>query len=504
MRRQDETGIREPQIPDSLATLPAFANTVHFRTRMTRGGQMIDRTHAILLASFVWMITLTSGAAQPMHREKPYRTVVEAAKELAPRISRELKAEQQRQRRSLRVAVFPFGNQEGKIDQEIFFAANSLRGELSSELRNLAERRYVVLDVEQHREQLSQADVELSRLKVEEFSEARAELKKIGLDAAIVGSITESMPFFVNADVLFADTADDGLGPAQVTSKIDTIDPIGGGGLSGRFEVDILVDGQALPMFTNTDFYLDLDREQHYGKRFSIRLRNTGFPPVGWVAPSESLERNRFFCAAVFVDGVSSIFERGSDGKFHPSQRHPDNVTKWVLSEPGVLVLPGYDTVTNFRNAQRRVRGKGHSMLEVKGFQLNKEELADFEFGSTGESYAYEVGVTKSIGVISVYFYSEVIDNDVDTGMMPLPPWMGAMKAEVRRGGTRPQKIHRVNVVTHRDPVEIWNIYYRYRGERWSATDPNHAGRSLELWRGGLNRSHDEVLKLYEWYWENR
>jgi hypothetical protein len=412
------------------------------------------------------------------------RTVIDVAEELAPRIAATLREEQAKRNRTLEVAVFSFGDARGRVSENLAFAAKALQGELSSQLRNHADRKFVVWDPNRLAEKVRESHADVKLLTVKNFEVAGDELEKIGLDAAVVGSYRTNEgdqhfgePVNVHVDVLFSDGP-----PQQAASKVQELDPnqmVLHPEISTRLSVDILVDGRPLPMYVEAGhggkLLVELDQQRHYGKEFTIRLTNHGMPPVGWLARSEKRERTRFYTAAVFVDGVNSIYEKEADGQFHPSQRHPDKVTKWVLAAPGMRVRPGYDTLRNPRAVQY-VRGAGGAELEIPGFQLNNETAAAFEFADAGESVANEVGLTKEIGMINVYFYAERLKEDeIYFG----PGVAAAMPGGVKQGRPIPQRVYRVTVHTHPKPVEVWSILYRYTGSDDSVAARRRKGEQI-------------------------
>lgn len=429
-----------------------------------------------------------SGSSQFAEAQLRDSGVPEAAKELAPRIAQVLRAEQDKKGKVLEVAIFAFGNEEGKVSEGMFQTSKVIQGELATQLRNNSNRKFIVWDPFRTRVQVEKSKSSTELLSVKRWKEAAALLAKLGLDAAVVGSFqTDGKEVAwegvnVHADILFADGP-----PLQVASKgkvvpdDDVIVPTETPSMiSTRFSVDILVDGVPLKIdaqqegYHTGNLYLDLDREKHFGKPFTIRLKNHGLPSVGWITKTRGLERARFFCAAAYVDGVNSFYEREADGDFHPSQRHPNNATKWVLAAPGVVVDPGYDTLRNL-HAQHNVRGAGHSVVHIKGYQQDGETAARFEFADAGESLAHEAGLTKDIGVISVYFYSEKSPDDVNR----FPPGLAGAGAGVRLGELIPQEVFRVRVHTHEKPVEVWNIYYRYSDSKDSVKNRKEDGETI-------------------------
>lgn len=396
-------------------------------------------------------------------QEQEFKTIPQAAKELAPRIAQELKAVQAERGGALTVGVFAFGNEEGRVTEENAFSAKALPGELTTQLRNYADRKFVILDPFELKNKVLAAKADTSKLKSSSFREASTQLKRLGLDAAIIGSVQQGADFFrfnVHADVLFDDGA-----PLQISTDVEEVTPPHATLFSNRFAVEIYVGNQIVPMYRQGEFdgqyLLNLDRATHYNKPFVIRIINRGMPPAGWMAPAESAERTRFFTTSVFVDGVNSIYEKTPDGSYHPSQAHPNNVTKWVIGRYGYRILPGYDSDTN-PDRQQRVQGYGSALVDIPGFQLDGASAARFVFTDAGESLAHDVGLTKEVGVISLYFFAEVLDGDTRYFG---PGVYGAVEGGVKLGDTIQHRVFGVNVRTHPEPVEVWQIYYRYRGE---------------------------------------
>lgn len=463
---------------------------------------MLDKKPVSWVCLPAVLLGLLSSPGWGMQPEENYKSVQDAATELAPRIAQTLHERAPDSDRPLEVAVLAFGDPDGKVGEDLFFAAKTLQGELTAELRNLGGGKFLVWDPNRLKNKVAETGADLQKLTVQDYQAAGAELTKLGLDAAVVGSyqVLQENQFQtgcnVHTDILLADGS-----PRQAATKVDRIEApnspsaLSGGSwgdekglipwscnaISTRFSVNVLVDGVSLPIQVAWDeekqrerIFLDLDRQKHYGKPFTIRLQNHGMPPAGWLEKSERLERGRFFCAAVFVDGVNSIYDQGPDGESHPSQRHPDNVTKWVLTEPGVVVLPGYDSSENL-SAQRSVRGLGGSLVDIKGFQVNDKTAATFEFADAGESHAHDVGLSKDIGVISVYFYAERLAGDMEW----YPPGIAAAGPGTRIGPSVPNDVFRIRIRTHKEPVEVWNIYYRYAGENGSGAKLRAEGQKI-------------------------
>jgi hypothetical protein len=132
-----------------------------------------------------------------------------------------------------------------------------------------------------------------------------------------------------------------------------------------------------------------------------------------------------------------------------------------VIGRQGYQILPGYDSDSN-PTAQKRVNGYGSALVDVVGFQLNGESAGQFVFTDAGDSIAHDVGISKGVGTISIYFYSELMDAD--------EKYYGPETAAYAPGGTRigrtlAHRVFSINVKTHPEPVEVWEILYRYRGD---------------------------------------
>ena len=77
--------------------------------------------------------------------------------------------------------------------------------------------------------------------------------------------------------------------------------------------------------------------------------------------------------------------------------------------------------------------------------------------------------MTKEVGVISLYFYSELLKGDQE--------YVDPNAATI--GGTRPgksiaHKVFKVTVRTGPTPVEIWRIYYRYKEQSDAVANREH------------------------------
>jgi hypothetical protein len=120
------------------------------------------------------------------------------------------------------------------------------------------------------------------------------------------------------------------------------------------FEVDVIVDGRALPEFqAHGRTYVEALR----GEEYAIRLTNRS---NDWVA------------VALSVDGLNTI---------DATRSSPWNGSKWVI-EP-------------------------HQTITISGWQMDSDHANRFYFTTERDSYAARLGVRGNLGVISAVFYRE-------------------------------------------------------------------------------------------------
>ena len=120
------------------------------------------------------------------------------------------------------------------------------------------------------------------------------------------------------------------------------------------FEVDVIVDGRALPEF---EAHGRTHVEALRGEEYSIRLRNRS---NDWVA------------VALSVDGLNTI---------DATRSSPWNGSKWVI-EP-------------------------HQTITISGWQMDSDHANRFYFTTERDSYAARLGVRGNLGVISAVFFKE-------------------------------------------------------------------------------------------------
>jgi len=94
-------------------------------------------------------------------------------------------------------------------------------------------------------------------------------------------------------------------------------------------------------------------------------------PLEGLPNNKEGADRKRLYAVAVLIDGVNSFYQKGVDGKLGPVVVHPKNAQKWILSGPETKVVPDSTNPNGFR--LEGVKGKGHSVLDIRGFQKDNK-----------------------------------------------------------------------------------------------------------------------------------
>lgn len=403
--------------------------------------------------------------------------LADTAKELAPKVSRAV--EQKQGSKTFRVAVFPFGNSQGRATLDMYEAITILQGELIYNLIDGSEGRFFVLDKAALASAFQDAGVDPRGVSTANPRRTAEVLKKIDVDAAVVGSFgvkDRSEPFkgIIRergegpADVrmvgtlVFQDGTFRQLSGAVSPGNLDVF--AGMNRKSGRFKVELLMDGRPLPLYRHRDehseearnMYLILPRSAR-GKEYQIRLTNTGQGTPGHMNPNVDWERLRLFGAAVTIDGVNSIYQDTGGGKIGPVSVHPKNARKWILCGRGVRMVPDQQARYGYRFT--RASGEGGAQITLRGFQESDKTARAFTFATAGESVAQTLGISNEIGSISVYFFSQSIRDDRATVAY------SAAGSGTTAGRRVPSGTFRVSVAYHRNPVEAWRIIYRYQGD---------------------------------------
>jgi len=257
---------------------------------------------------------------------------------------------------------------------------------------------------------------------------------------------------------------------------------------SGRFAVEIFLEGETEPLPLETSKRLDSEFHKVYflilpervkkaveagelkGSQFRIRISNLGGPnvpvsakpganPVQLAVGIENdKDRERLFAAAVLVDGVNSFYEPDGSGKVGPVVRHPSNVSRWILSGPGLKLKPDpSDKKGKGFTFEQVSDSRGHSIIDIPGFQKDLKFADAFVFAKADKSVAATtVGLTNDVGMIAVHFYPEKMNGDT------VALDVVKEKAGVRAGPQVEMPVFAVNPEFYPNPCEVWRIFYRF------------------------------------------
>lgn len=420
-----------------------------------------------LLATALCLLTV--GAAQA-------QDVADFANDMAPQIAGKLRDKLSGATPS--IGVMPFSNEDGTLDASFAGTMKAMQGELISSLR--AEKAGYVLDTRGIKRSFTNASTHPNDLDISDPAATGTVLQALKWDAVVMGQFNSTDPAAVAAlrtnelkwslTIIFQDGTVIQLESTSSKSVIPSpkcADP------SGRFNVEILVDGQVQPFLVDPHAdsqyhnvkFLQIDPSM-VGKEYQIRLTNHGTPQVGYASRSVP-DEERIFGAAVLIDGIDS-FARET-GRVDPSgkpmvdfaQVHPKNAWRWLLANPGQVIRPDSSSPEGFVLAPG-APGNDHSARTIAGYQMGPNTAAAFTFAQSGagETTAELIGVTEDIGMIEVCFYARQLEGD---RMLP------SHRDNVAGLGTKPGRDIQNSVVSvqprfHPAAVEVWRIYYRTAG----------------------------------------
>ncbi len=117
---------------------------------------------------------------------------------------------------------------------------------------------------------------------------------------------------------------------------------------------------------------------------------------------------------ALLIDGVNSFYQDQGNGSVGPVIRHPKNCDKWILSGPGYRIIADSSDPSGYR--LQSVNSKGHSVIDVPGFQKDDQYADAFLFVKSGVSIAESIGITNDVGVIEAHFYAQKLPGDTRIG----------------------------------------------------------------------------------------
>ncbi len=209
--------------------------------------------------------------------------------------------------------------------------------------------------------------------------------------------------------------------------------------------------------------------ESHYlGKRYKIRLNNYGLPKL----QNHPLDKDRLFAVTLSIDGVNTIYHKAStmrkgekSDSYIPVIVHPNKANKWVLSAPNRALVNSPEGMLRtclIAKESTKIEGMklvdaegiGNSQLEILGFQTGMKESSLFTFAKAKDSIAETVGLTSQVGLISAYFYPEI-----------LPLIDEAVPAATSAGAEISHQVTKLQFQREQIPIESIHVVYRYRDE---------------------------------------
>jgi hypothetical protein len=405
------------------------------------------------------------------------------------------------------VAVFPFSNAEGNVTPEMANLPVFVQGEILHWLTEKSDGKFFVLNKAALARRIKDREISPTNINPSDRRLTAATLKKAGIKFAVLGSFDGVLPSELEnwADVkINAAVFDDEGRTYQLTGQLDTYgvkEHMASSNGVPRFErnrrlkVEILVSGQTLPMqqCRNPDspfcgnLFLEIP-QTYLGREYQIRITNRGKPGVDTLQPmnrdglysgmeyKSSYDSDRLIGVAVYVDGVSTLFEKNSDGDFEPVIREPSNLSKWLLTPPGKILRVG-GAAERWDNGGTRIndgqlvgtRGLGNSQLLLKGFQVSNETAQAFVFGDSSQSLAEMIGITKEIGVLSVYVFPEQVPEEESLVTKFVAGPDGTLRpmhsVGTLAGRPLPSDVRGFQVSLVDTARQVWKIFYRAEGE---------------------------------------
>jgi hypothetical protein len=418
-----------------------------------------------------------------------------------------------------RVAVFPPSNKDGAVTAATASPAIALQGELIIRLRSLSMGNFTVLSRAQLAGAFKDKGIDPQGIDARNPQTTASTISEVDLDVALQAIFNQAhggdlaTQLNISFKLVFRDNTNTTIEkpslPGTVIPPPVVIEPGGAENpASGRFKVEILVDGNPLPMkrVNEPDRGLKVDdhgalvldangnaqvidatqAEQHLfhnvyvltipqsfvdqHKAFRIRLTNKGTPFVRF-QNTPSKDKDRLYAVSLLADGVSTIMrdtgQKDAAGNpiFEFQVVHPKNASKWVLSGPGKRAVadtskpvPNMPGVFFPQLVGPDSNGKDGSIVDVPGFQKGTEFGLQFRFAAAKDSAAALVGITNDIGIIRADFYPEKFDDDSAGGAGGLDG--GGIKA----GEEVPKKVFPIFFEKQPNPVEVWHIFYRVQG----------------------------------------
>ncbi|WP_337176248.1 hypothetical protein [Paludisphaera sp.] len=375
------------------------------------------------------------------------------------------------------LAVLPPADADGRIP--LFFAETSayLEGEVVVAVRSAVKERLVVWGPGTLGGTLRDQGIDPREVKLADEAEVRRLLVRIGADAALIGRMElpdidalregNAPPFRL---VFRGVTRDDGesVPVAEVSADQEVVAaPWDAGRLSGRFEVEFLVNGQPVKLTRHPQcndmvenvFVADLDPRAHVNEDMaascSFRVRNLGAPGIGLVHPRDA---DRLFGVVLSVDGYNAVMERqaGTGEVWQFVRRAPENSCKFVLTGPGTRMERaekeyGYRLVA--------AEAEDGASWVLNGFQEGPKQARKFLLSTNASQWvAARAGDRSAVGWITVHIFAQRLPGDA-------PAAGGAFGVGVVDGDQVAQRTFPVQVDWYRRPVESWRIYYTIGGD---------------------------------------
>jgi hypothetical protein len=412
-------------------------------------------------------VALLLAAAAPAPAQFAHFRLDGVAGDLAAKIGQELnkRAPKAGGGDKQRVAVFAFGNLEGRYPVELGDNGPMLRGALVDKLAEYLDRnapgKFSVLYPEQVDEELTKGPADPVGISGKNLALSRKLLKQFNLQVGIVGTfLLKTLPprpdrrgmMELPSPRVFVPDLKDDLDPRNVKIETRVIlpdadfqmsaavnseevrrngngpQPAPSGRLGVRFFAKIdedKPDGDAsawkqIPLFlskqekTENLGYLVVPRD-YEGKRYKVVLTNRGKPAL---VSHNKQDGDRMFAASLFIDGANSFMRQ--DGKtYRAVSGQPDKLPRWVLTPLGKRLEADKSGMQGRIEGGKLVAAKSratdHSQQHVRGFQQGRAQAGAFTFTEASASIAApELWALKKIGTISVYFYREELTSDIE------------------------------------------------------------------------------------------
>lgn len=438
----------------------------------------MSKSFTLLFAFVAAVVSASTSSAQPISA----KNLKDAGKFLGEKVGDYLATADTGQTQLL-VATFRFGDEADNVSSLLGMAPTQLQGHIIESLQktlaaNSLGGRFSVLDVDQLDQQTGGSVL----VKISNPATTRVRLSNKNIGVGVVGTILKqpSGDYLCSARVI---TPFDVSAPIEVKVSgpaVDLFTPQKDLKISGRFNVEIFAterntnnrqklqlrraNNQSGP-FRNA-LYLQVDRTKYFGQPFEVRLTNNKAKsftlPIADGTPGPN-DKDRVFGAAVYLDGVSSMFIETSknSGLWRKDIRHPAYVGKHILTADNRKFVVGQDdTARFFKGKLVNATPPGHSVWRVQGFQKGDSTAASFLLGTAAQSVGTGMGQNvNQIGLISVFFYAEHMSDDM------VPSNYIARDADIGTiaGPDIPSVVTEVGVKDYYPyPAEVWHIQYVY------------------------------------------